>query len=204
MAPRFIIGLTGNIASGKSAVASMLTAMGADVVDADRVAHEVLAAGTEETRAVAARFGSGVLRDDGSVDRTRLGAIVFGDPVALAALEEIVHPGTRRRILGHIAASKTEVGVIEAIKLLEGPLVDRVHAVWVVIAPREARIRRLVQQRGMSAEDAAQRVDAQNPEEDKVARADVIIRNDGTLADLRSAVQGHWNQVVEVLRSSDR
>lgn len=187
-----MIGLTGNIASGKSAVSALLAEHGAYGVDADAVAHEVLQPGTEETTAVAARFGPGVLAPDGAVDRPALGRIAFADRDAMADLEAIVHPGTRRRILDRIAASTEEVAVIEAIKLIEGPLVDHVDAVWVVTAPRDVRIARLVAERGMTREQAAQRVDAQNPEEEKVRRADIVIRNDGSLDDLRRQVDAAW------------
>ncbi|MPZ16058.1 MAG: dephospho-CoA kinase [Chloroflexi bacterium] len=195
MAPRYVIGLTGNIASGKSVVARMLAALHADVIDADHVAHETLAPDTEQAAAVARRFGSDIIRSDGSVDRAALGRIVFADPVALADLEAIVHPVTRRRILDRLACSRADVAVIEAIKLLEGPLVNHVNAVWAVTAPRELRIERLVGERELSPDDAARRVDAQNPEDEKVARADVVIRNDGSIDDLRERVAKAWRGI---------
>lgn len=196
MGARYVIGLTGNIASGKSEVARMLRGLGAEVIDADAVAHETLAAGTQETIAVAARFGSEVIGSDGGVDRGALGRIVFSDPRALADLEAIVHPGTRRRILDRVHGSRAPVAVIEAIKLLEGPLVDHVDAVWVVTAPRDLRVQRLVDARGLSAADAEQRVDAQNPEEEKVRRANVVLRNEGTLQDLRLQVEAAWRGLL--------
>lgn len=191
MAARYVIGLTGNIGSGKSEVARMLAALGADVIDADQVARDVLGPGSPEVEAVASRFGPGVVRD-GTVDRAALGRIVFDDPAALADLEAIVHPATRRRILGHVADSTADVAVIEAIKLLEGPLVDHVDAVWVVTAPAETRVQRLVAQRGVPQADARQRVDAQSPEEDKVRRADVVVHNDDSMDDLRQQVLEAW------------
>jgi dephospho-CoA kinase len=200
MSARYVIGLTGNIASGKSLVARMLAERGADVVDADRVAHETLLPGTDETAAIAQRFGPGVIGADGAVDRPSLGRIVFGDPVALADLEAIVHPGARRRILRRVADSTSAVAVIEAIKLLEGPLVDHVNAVWVVTAPRESRIRRLVEDRGMAPDEAARRVDAQNPEDEKVRRADVVITNDGSLDELRHQVEAAWASLQAALQ----
>ncbi len=195
MAARCVIGLTGNIASGKSEVARMLRELGAEVIDADLVAHETLAPGTPEALAVEARFGSDVLRPDGSVDRTALGNIAFSDPQALADLEAIVHPGTRRRILEQVDRSNAEVAVIEAIKLLEGPLVDHVDVVWVVAARHEVRVQRLVRKRGLSVADAEQRVDAQNPEEDKIRWAAVVLRNEGTLEELRRQVQAAWKSL---------
>src|SRR5262245_42777593 len=115
MAARYVIGLTGNIASGKSAVSKMLADLGADLVDADRVAHEVTGAETEETALIAQRFGPQVIGPDGAVDRPALGRIVFADPQALADLEDIVHPGTRRRIYERLERSSAPVAVLEAI-----------------------------------------------------------------------------------------
>ena len=195
MPPEHVIGLTGNIASGKSAVAAILQELGADVIDADAVAHDVLTAATPETIAVAERFGSSVIASDGSVDRPALGQIVFSDPQALADLEAIVHPGTRRRIVQHLDESVANVAVIEAIKLLEGPLADRADSIWVVTAPREARLERLTRDRAFTAENAASRVDLQNPERDKVSRADILIVNDGTLEQLRMKVQEAWQEL---------
>ena len=195
MAAGYVIGLTGNIASGKSAVARLLAELGAEVIDADRVAHSVMAAGTDETRDIAALFGPYVLSEEGAVDRAALGRIVFSDPSALANLEAIVHPGTRGRIYEQLERSTAEVAVLEAIKLLEGPLVDHVDAVWVVTAPREVRIARLVTDRGLTPEDAARRIDSQNPEQEKVRRADVVLANDGTLDDLRQEVERAWKRM---------
>ena len=191
----YVIGLTGNIASGKSAVARMLAELGAEVIDADAVARDTLAPGTEETMQVAQRFGPEVITEDGSIDRAALGRVVFSDPTALADLEAIVHPATRRRILDQAERSMAPVVVIEAIKLLEGPLVDHVNAVWVVTSPRDVRIDRLIRERGMSAEDAARRVDAQNPEEDKIRAAHVVLRNNGSLEELRRQTRAAWDQI---------
>lgn len=195
MAASYVIGLTGNIASGKSAVAHMLADLGADIVDADVVAHEVTAAGTEETAAIAERFGPSVLGDDGAIARPVLGRIVFSDAQALTDLEAIVHPGVRRRVYERLERSTARVAVLEAIKLLEGPLVEHVDTVWVVTARRDVRIARLVSDRGMSAADAAGRVDAQSPEEEKVRRADVVLHNDGSVDDLHQQVEAAWRRI---------
>ena len=195
MAAGYVIGLTGNIGSGKSAAAAMLASLGADVIDADQVARDVLAPGAPEVETVVDRFGSGVLREDGSLDRAALGRMVFDDRSSLADLEAIVHPATRKRILEQLERSTADVAVVEAIKLLEGPLVNHVNAVWVVTARTETRVERLVAQRGLSPADARQRVAAQNPEEDKVRRADVLLRNDGSLDDLREQVLAAWRRL---------
>ena len=195
MVARYVIGLTGNIGSGKSVVAKMLAALGAEVIDADLVAREVLSAGSPELDAVVRRFGEEVLRDDGSLNRPALAQIVFNDARALADLEAIVHPATRKRILRQLGESTADVAVIEAIKLLEGPLVEHVDAVWVVTAPAETRIQRLVEQRGLARSDARQRVEAQNPEEDKVGRADIVLHNDGSLEELLEQVHRAWREL---------
>ena len=197
MPARHVIGLTGNIASGKSAVSTILAELGAEVIDADKVAHAVLDRGTEELAAVAARFGPAVLTADGSLDRPALGRIVFADSQALADLEGIVHPGVRRRIRERLDRTSAEVVVLEAIKLLEGPLVQWVTTVWVVTAPREVRIASLVSDRAMSREDAEARVEAQNPEADKIARADVVLVNDGPLPALRQQVEEAWLRLIQ-------
>jgi dephospho-CoA kinase len=197
VAARVVIGLTGNIASGKSAVARMLADLGADTIDADAVAHQALAQGTEEAAMIHQRFGPDVIRTDGAVDRAALGRIVFSDPQALADLEAIIHPGVRRRVYDWLAHVTADVAVLEAIKLLEGPLVDHVDTVWVVTAPREIRIDRLVYERGLTPEEAARRVDAQNPEEEKVRRADVVLRNAGDLEDLQRQVRAAWDRLAD-------
>jgi dephospho-CoA kinase len=197
VAARVVIGLTGNIASGKSAVTRMLAELGAASIDADAVAHQALAPGAEEAALIAERFGPTVIRADGGVDRAALGGIVFSDPGALADLEAIIHPGVRRRVYDWLDGVTADVAVLEAIKLLEGPLVDHVDTVWVVTAPREVRIERQVRERGLTPEEAARRVDAQNPEEEKVRRADVVLRNDGALEDLRRQVLSAWQALVK-------
>jgi len=195
VAARYVIGLTGNIGSGKSVAAGMLAQLGADVIDADQVARDVLAPGSPELDAVIRRFGSGVLKADGSLDRPALGRIVFEDRDSLADLEAIVYPATRERIFEWLERSSADVAVVEAIKLLEGPLADHVDVVWVVTAPPSTRVDRLVTQRGLSPDDAWQRVDAQNPEEEKVRRADVVLRNDGSLEELRTQVSTAWQRL---------
>lgn len=201
MGRSFVIGLTGNIASGKSLVAAMLAELGAQVIDADEVAHECLAAGSRVAGAVAERFGTAVLLPGGSVDRRALGRIVFADPGAMADLEGIIHPPTRERILARLRDSRAAVVIIEAIKLLESPLLQSVDSVWVVTAPRELRIERLAQ-RGFTPAEAAQRVEAQNPEKEKVRRADVVIPNDGSLLELRGQVRRSWATLAPAMETA--
>jgi dephospho-CoA kinase len=191
----YIIGLTGNIGAGKSEVVRVLRELGADSIDADRVGHEVMAPGTPEWEQLVARFGRGVLLPDGMVDRRKLGAIVFADPAALRDLERIIHPGVRARIRARFAATERPVIVVEAIKLLESGLYLEVDAVWVVTAARDVRVRRLVETRGLTVLEAETRVDAQPPEAEKVARADVVIDNGGDLAAMRAQVLAAWRAV---------
>jgi dephospho-CoA kinase len=192
----YLIGLTGNIAAGKSAVAGMLVELGADLIDADRVAHEVMRPGTEEWAALRARFGDAVLDADGAIDRARLGEQVFGNPAALRDLESILHPSVRARIRERIRASAARVVVVEAIKLLEGGLYRELDSVWVVTAPREVRLRRLVEQRGLRPPQAAARIDAQTPEVEKARRADVVIDGGTDLATTRQQVLSAWDDIV--------
>src|SRR5207253_9986085 len=160
----YIIGLTGNIACGKSAVAAMLAELGAELIDADRVAHELLEPGTAEYEQIVARFGRGVLQPSGAIDRRQLGAIVFSDAGALRDLEQILHPGVRPRIRARFAAAQASVVVVEAIKLLEVGLYLETDAVWVVTADRETQIERLMESRGLTRAEAETRVDAQPPQ----------------------------------------
>ncbi len=198
----YIIGLTGNIATGKSTVAHMLEELGAAVIDADQVAHSVMAPGSEAWAAIRQAFGPGVIAADGTVDRRALGAIVFADPVALARLEAIVHPAVGRALRRRLAALRRQpepprVVVIEAIKLLEGGLAHLCDAVWLVVAPREVQIARLRETRSLSREEATARIDAQPPAEPKRALADVVITNDGSLAHLRAQVYEAWQKIPQ-------
>lgn len=193
---RYLIGLTGNIACGKSTVAQMLAELGADVIDADRLVHRLMEPGGDCWRAIVERFGQGVLRPDGTIDRARLGEIVFRDPAALAELESMLHPAARRLAERRIAASRKPVVVLEAVKLVEAgwrPLVD---SLWVVTCRREQQIERLMRDRGLSRAEAKQRVDAQPPVEEKLKQADVVIDNSGSLEETRRQVQEAWARIL--------
>jgi dephospho-CoA kinase len=164
------IGLTGPIGCGKSTVAGWLVARGAVAVDADRVARDVVAPGEPAVADVLARFGQAVRRPDGSIDRAALGRIVFEDPVALRDLEAIVHPRVRPRILASIAAAeaaRAPAVVVEAIKLVEGGLAELCDEVWLVTCDETSQRARLAG-RGMTADDAAQRIAAQRQLVDRV------------------------------------
>lgn len=189
------IGLTGNIATGKTTVAQMLVALDAEHIDADRVAHEMMAPGEPAYAAVVEDFGGKILADDGTIDRRALGAIVFNDAEALAHLEADVHPPTIAEVNRRIACSNAPVVVVEAIKLLESGMAEQYDAIWVTTCPREQQIRRLMDDRNMSRSDAEQRVDAQPPSSEKIARANVVIDTGGTLAETRAQVHVAWSAI---------
>ncbi len=187
---KYVIGLTGNIATGKSVVRKMLEHLGAYGIDADRLAHRAIAKGAPGYQPVIETFGRWIVGPDGEIDRRKLGRIVFSDPEALAQLEAIVHPLVEQAIHYLIRNAPHKVVVIEAIKLLESGLHKMCDAVWVVDAPPEVQMERLVKQRGMNAEEARQRIMAQPPQSLKRARADVIIDNSRTY-------EYTWRQVVD-------
>jgi dephospho-CoA kinase len=218
----YLIGLTGNIACGKSLVLDMLRERGAHVLDADRVTHELQAPGQPVYDAIVAEFGPGIVTAPGGpIDRRALGAIVFADPAALRRLEQIVHPAVRERIMAWLAEVGREgegakgrggestaftpspphpltpspVAVIDAIKLLEGGWKQVCDAIWVVTCTPEQQLERLVATRGMSEAEARTRIAAQPPQSEKVAQADVVIDNSGSIAQTRRQVEAAWRAI---------
>ncbi len=186
------IGLTGNIATGKSTVGRMLVDLGAELIDADKVAHEVMEPGGAAYDAVVDAFGEEILAPGGAIDRRKLGARVFSDPDALAHLEALVHPPTIQAVQARIAASNAPVVIVEAIKLLESGMAEEYDAIWVTTCSEEEQVRRLVQGRGLSREEALRRIHAQPPQAEKIAHADVVIDTDGTLEQTREEVRLAW------------
>jgi dephospho-CoA kinase len=184
----FRIGLTGNIACGKSTVGRLLVERGAEYIDADRLVHVLLEPDTPENDQIVARFGPEVRGADGRIDRPRLGAIVFSDPEALRDLEAILHPGVRAEIHRRLEAVTAPFVVVDAIKLLEGGLAKEMDTVWVVVCPRAEQVRRLVAERGMTPEQAEVRISAQGSQEEKARQANVVIDNGGTLAETERQV----------------
>ena len=175
------VGLTGGIGSGKSTVAQRFSALGAVVVDADVLAREVVAPGSEGLGLVSGRFGDRVLAPDGGLDRAALGAIVFADPSARRALEEITHPLIARRTGELFAAAPTDAVVVHDVPLLvEKHMGPGYHLVVVVDADEQVRLDRLVQTRGMDVEDARRRIAAQASEQERRAAADVWLDNGGS------------------------
>lgn len=187
------VGLTGGIGSGKSEVARLLSAYGAVVIDADVLAREAVAPGTPGLAQVVEEFGPDVLLPDGSLDRPRLGSIVFADPARLAALNAIVHPIVGRRTAELVAQAPADAVVVYDVPLLvENDLQDAYDVVVVVDASEQVRLRRLVELRGMAEEDARARMAAQASAERRNAVADVVIANDGGLDALREQVERLW------------
>ncbi|HLZ29785.1 MAG TPA: dephospho-CoA kinase [Chloroflexota bacterium] len=194
----FLLGLTGNIACGKSTVGQLLAErFGADYVDADRLVHALYASGTPETRAIAGRFGSSLVTADGTIDRRRLGDAVLGDPTALRDLERILDPGVKQAIADRIAQTPAAVVVLDAIRLIEAGTAARCDAVWVVVCDPDAQMQRLQASRGMSAEQAALRIAAQRPAEEKLRHATAVITNAGSLDDLARQVEVAWQSTVQ-------
>jgi dephospho-CoA kinase len=194
-----LIGLTGGIGSGKSSVAAMLADRGAHVIDADRVGHEVYRPGTDGFTRVVEAFGREIVGPDGTIDRRRLGAVVFADPEALARLNAIVHPLIReelgRRVADALAADPDRVVVVEAAILMEAGW-HFFERVWVVVVDPETAIDRVVASRGLSRDDVARRIDAQMSNEARRARADVVIDNGGDFEALRASVEAAWAELA--------
>ena len=192
-----IVGLTGGIGAGKSEALRLLAERGAVAIDADRIAREVVAPGTGGLDAVVAEFGSEVLAPDGSLDRPRLGRVVFADPERLRALNAIVHPLVAARSAELREAADPDAVVVEDVPLLaENGLADRYDTVVVVDASDATRLDRLVRLRGMSEEDARARMAAQATREERLAIADVVLDNDGTRADLARQIDELWERLV--------
>ena len=192
---KYIIGLTGNIATGKSVVRRMLEHLGAYTIDADALAHRAIAKGSPGYGPAVEKFGTWVLGPNGEIDRKRLGQIVFTDSTAMGALEEIIHPLVRRAADILIQRSTQPVVVVEAVKLLESSLRDASDSIWVTHAPERVQVERLMRKRGLSNEQALQRVRMQPGQAGKVAAADVAIRNSGSYDELWKQVLAAWNRI---------
>ena len=190
------IGLTGGIGSGKSTVAALLAELGARVVDADRIAREVVEPGTPGLGAVVAEFGEGVLTPEGALDRPALAGLVFADPAARARLDAVVHPLVRARAAELVAGAPPGAVVVQDVPLLvETDQAGAYDLVLVVETDPETRVARLVD-RGLTAEDARARIASQATDEQRRAVADVVLRNDGDREDLAAQVERFWTERV--------
>lgn len=192
-----VIGVTGNIACGKSTVVNMLRDLGAEVIDMDKIAHEVMTPGTETYTRVAEEFGPGILTESGEIDRGKLGAVVFANPAALARLDRIVHPAVIRRTDELVARSRAKVVVVEAIKLIESGYHKKCDSLWVVTCSKKQQLMRLRKDRRLSRTQALLRIEAQGPPEEKLRYADVVIDNSGTLERTRQQVLANWHKLVK-------
>lgn len=188
-----VIGVTGTIGCGKSHVVATLVNLGADGIDADKVAHEVMAPGGPAYDQIVAAFGRDILAADGTVDRAQLGARVFRDPAALAQLEAAVHPAVYETTRRRVENSAAPAVAIEAIKLLEAGLsVGLCDEVWVVVCSDAEQLARLARSRGMTAEEVRRRRANQMSPEQMAERADRIIHTDGTLRETEDEVLRLW------------
>ncbi len=194
-----LVGLTGNIAAGKSTVAAMLADRGATLIDADDLARKAVEPGSEALKVIVERWGTGVLGPDGALDRAKLRGIVFNDPEQLEALNRIVHPEVERLRAVAVAAARERgdrIVICDIPLLFEKKMVDRFDMVVLVDAPRPVRLERVVSERGLGAAEAMAMIAAQMPSELKRARADRVIHNAGTQEQLAQQVDAAWTSLV--------
>jgi dephospho-CoA kinase len=194
----FVLGLTGNIASGKTTIGHMLLELGADVyVDADAAVHELYLPGQPLAAELARTFGSGILDTRGGVDRRALGAIVFSDQQKLRQLETIVHPAVQTALVGRMRELPADgIGVLDAIKLVESGYGQLCHGLWLVTCPPEVQMRRLIEMRGLTEAEARTRLAAQPSIEGKRELASEVIENGGSLEELRRQVTAAWERFI--------
>lgn len=193
------IGLTGGIGSGKSTVSQILAGLGAFVIDADKVGHEIYLPGREAWRQVIATFGQDILAPDQTIERKKLGTIVFGSEAARKQLNAIVHPlmfqDIRRRIEEKRADGFTQPIVVEAAILIEANWLPLADEVWVVVTNKNAVIERVATQRGMAAKETEARIASQLSDAERLKYAHVVIMNDGSQDDLAKKVQEAWRHL---------
>ncbi|MBX3050170.1 MAG: dephospho-CoA kinase [Caldilineaceae bacterium] len=194
---RLVIGLTGNIATGKSTILKYLAEKGAAIIDADKLAHRVMEPGGAAYEAVVRSFGRDILNDDGTINRKRLGDIVFSDTSALGRLEKLVHPKVFELGNQEIDEAKSPLVILEAIKLLEaGLMVTLCDEVWVVISNFANQLRRLMENRNMEESKAERIISIQPPQAAKVNQADRVIENNGALEELHAQLDTIWADLV--------
>lgn len=194
-----VIGLTGGPGTGKSTVAAMLARRGAAVIEADRLGHQAYAPGTAGWEAVVRAFGPEIVAPDGTIDRRRLGALVFSDPEKLRRLNAIIHPEIRRLIAEQLAKFRREgvrVVVIEAALLFEAGWDDLVDEVWVTAAPLEVAAARYAARTGLPEAEVRRRAAAQLDPAEKARRADRVIDTSGSLADVERQVDRLWGELL--------
>lgn len=193
------VGLTGNIASGKSTVARVWRSQGAEVVEADELARRAVEPGTEALAAIVGRWGPGMLDESGELDRAALREIVFRDPEERARLEQIVHPAVQRLRAEAFRAAEAagrRIVVADIPLLFEVGMEDEFDLVVLVDAPEDVRLERIVSARGLTADEARSMMDAQMPSERKRAHADVVIDNTGTMEELEARAARVWDELL--------
>ena len=193
---KYVIGLTGNIATGKSVVRRMFEHLGAYTIDADALAHRTYARGAPGYQQVIDNFGKWLVNKDGDIDRAKLGSLVFNEPEAMVRLEEIVHPLVRQASEILLKRAAQPVVVIEAIKLLESDLRLMCDSIWVTNAPQEVQIERLIRKRNFTREHALERINMQSAQSAKVALANIVITNTGSYDDLWKQVSAAWRGTI--------
>ncbi|MDK1081244.1 MAG: dephospho-CoA kinase [Anaerolineae bacterium] len=199
---KYLIGLTGNIATGKSVVRRMLEHLGSYTIDADSLTHRALAKDAPGYKPTVAMFGNWILDDDQQIDRTKLGEMVFRDSEALAKLENIIHPLVRQAIELLVERATQKVIVIEAIKLLESGLGELCNDIWVTYATEDVQIERLMRKRKHSRVEALNRIQAQGTQSEKIEQAKLVIRNTGSYDELWKQVTTAWKKISPSFESS--
>jgi dephospho-CoA kinase len=188
----FLIGVTGNIACGKTSVMTTLAELGATVIDGDLVYRDLTGPDSPLVQNLAAEFGEQIVNPDGSLNRPALGKIVFSDPSELEKLDHLTHPPILDEVFRRMSEAPTPVVATDGIKLIESGLGDQCDEIWVVTCSPERQRERLIARNGLSREEADRRIAAQSPISEKLARADVVIANDGSLEELRARVHTAW------------
>ncbi|HEY82942.1 MAG TPA: dephospho-CoA kinase [Dehalococcoidia bacterium] len=193
-----VIGLTGGIGSGKSTVSRFLAELGAKVINADKIGHKLFQPDTEAWREVVVAFGRGILATDGSIDRKKLGAIVFADPEALAKLNRIMHPRIREAVQAQLERYRSQgvaVAVVEAPLLVEAEWTSLVDEVWVTTASEATILKRLKKRAGLSEPESRARIRSQLASEERIKQADVVIDTDCSLDELKAKVRELWQRL---------
>ena len=193
-----VIGITGNIGSGKSSVCQILANLGATIIDADKLGHETYRPHSQAWQEIVAAFGKEIIKPDEEIDRQKLGQIVFSNPNALTQLNQIVHPQAYRiaqEKIEHYRRQGTKAVALEATLLIEAKWTPLVNKVWLVIAPETIVVQRLAQHKGITETQTLARLKSQMPVEEKMKYADEIIRNDGNTSQLEARVTELWHKL---------
>lgn len=198
-----LIGITGNIACGKSLVTSVLAAEGVEIIDGDRVYADMVQPGMPLLRAIGEEFGPEMIQPDGTLDRRKLGGLVFSDPAALARLDDVVRPFIGAEMLRRANLSMASAVALDAVKLFESNIAAACDENWVVTCTPEQQLARLMARNGLDRDAAILRIAAQNPVAEKVARADVVIDNSGSIEQTTAQVRAAYRTLRNRIHSVD-